>query len=238
MGMGGGFVAPPPPNMVPQGMYPVTMGGQQPQPPRNSPYPQQPPPAGPYPPQGSSQSPYPTQAPPMASSQPAPPPPARSCINPDTMPLSQIDTLPDAEVMELLENSEKFNAFVMRLPCIQDYMLRADKVKSLEAEVNSLSARSGNPAIDAKRQELEMKRAEFRQKSEMKQRKEGELSQNALYEKLDAAAKVTDGECDEIASRFLSGDMSAQDFAKAYKEKRLLFHTRSAKKEAILHNGM
>jgi len=225
MGMSG-FMAPPPPTMVPQGMYPVSMGGQS----QGS---------SPYPPQQQQQrSPYPSQSPPMAPQQQnPPPPPAKSRANPDTMPIAQIDNLSDAQVEEMLADEAKLTEFVKTLPYVQDYMMREESVRRLQADVDALLSRSsGNPEIDAKRRELNQKRGEFQAKSDQKRQKEGELTQNALYEKLDAAAKVVDNECEEIAAKLLSGDMTAQQFAKAYQEKRVLFHTRSAKKEAILHS--
>jgi len=223
-------MAPPPPNMVPQGMYPVTMGGQQ----RPGPYPPQ---GGPQPPQPAppQQSAYPPQVPPMASQSQAPPPPSR--VTPESMPLSQVDTLSDQQVEEMLADDAKLTEFVRRLPYVQDYMLREDAVKRLQDEVNSLSARTtGNPEIDARRAELDQKRREFQEKAQMRQAKEGEMTQGALFEKLDAAARATDAECEEIASRFLSGEIDAKEFAKQYKEKRFQFHIRSAKKESMLHN--
>jgi len=250
MGMSG-FVPPPAPNMVPQGMYPVTMGGQ-PRPPmamggqqpRPGPYPPQqgqpyPPQQGqPYPPQQGQQprpASYPSQVPPMASSQPSGAP--KGTPNIDSIPLNQIDTLPDAEVEKMLADEEELTKFVKSLPLIQDYLLRAGEVERLQAEVDALTKRSGaNPELDAKRQEVEKKRAELQQKSDLKRRKEGELNPSALFEKLDAAAKALDNECEDIASQFLAGDMSAQDFAKTYKQKRVLFHSRSAKKEALSHS--
>jgi len=244
MGMSNGFVAPPPPNMVPQGMYPVTMGAPQQRP--GGPYPpQQQNPGGPYPPQRQPQPPpmYPQQVPPMAStSMPgpqggAPPAPAKPRVNPDTMPLSQIDTLSDAQIEEMLANDASLTTFVKSLPYVIDYMLHVDEAARLQSEVDSLNKRTtSTPEALVLKQDLERKRDEFQRKSEQKRQKETELTQNALYSKLDAAAKITDGECEEIASRFLSGDMSAQDFSKAYKEKRILYHTRSAKKEAIMHS--
>ena len=195
----------------------------------SSPYPQQQPPRS---------SPYPTQAPPMAPSpQQGPPPPVKSRVNPDTMPIAQIDTLTDAQVEEMLADDSKLTAFVRSLPYVQDYMMREEAVRRLQADVDALSTRStGNPEIDAKRKELAQKRGEFQAKSDQKRQKESELTQNALYEKLDAAAKDVDNECEDIAAKLLSGDLTAQQFAKAYQEKRVLFHTRSAKKEAILHS--
>jgi len=230
MGMSG-FMAPPAPNMVPQGMYPVTMGGQ----PQSSsgPYPQQRP--GPYPSQQPQRPPtYPT--PPVAQQQ-GPVPPAKSRVNPDTMPIAQIDQLTDAQVEEMLADETKLTEFVKTLPFVQDYMMREEGVRRLQADVDALSARkTDSPEMDAKRKELNQKRGEFQAKSDQKRQKESELTQNALYEKLDAAAKDLDNECDEIAAKLLSGEMSAQEFAKVYQQKRVLFHTRSAKKEAILHS--
>jgi len=229
MGMPGGFVPPPAPNMVPQGMYPVTMGGQ----PRPGPYPPQQPQQ--QPPQQTPPS-YPSQPPPMAqpSSQPSSQPTPAAI---DSLPLQMIDTLGDKEVEELLQGGSKFDEYVKRLPLVQDYLLRQQSVNQLQQEVDALAARiSGNSELEAVRVEMEQKRAELQGKTAQKQAMEGQLTPAALYEKLDAMAKAIDAECEDIASKFLAGDMSAQDFAKAYKEKRFHYHSLSAKKESILHN--
>jgi len=217
-------MAPPPPNMVPQGMYPVTMGAQ----PRPGPYPPSPQASRPQQPQ------YPT--PPMASqSQPAPSEPAR--IDPANMPLQHIDNMTDQQVEEMLADDSKITEFVKRLGPVEEHILREQAVRQLQQEVDALSARiAGNAELEAVRQELEAKRAEFEGKSAQKGAKEAQLSSEALYEKLDAKAKIADAECDEIASKFLAGDMTAQEFAKAYKDKRFHFHCLSAKKESIFHN--
>jgi len=153
------------------------------------------------------------------------------------MPISQVDTLTDAQVEEMLADEEKLNSFVNSLPYIQDYMLRKGEADRLQGEVDDLTKRCGaNPELEARRTELDKKRTEFQEKSEQKRRKECELTQAALYEKLDAAAKAIDVECDEIVSQFLDGEMEAKDFAKAYKEKRVVYHSRSAKKESIAHS--
>jgi len=158
-------------------------------------------------------------------------------VNPDTLPLAQIDTLRDEEVEEMLVNDAKLTEFVNRLPLVQDYTLRLQAVKRIQDEVDSLQARiAGNAELDATRRDVEAKRAEFQQKSAEKQAKHSELNPSSLFEKLDAKAKAADAECEDIAARFLAGEMSAQDFAKQYKEKRFYFHTLSAKKESILHN--
>jgi len=226
MNMTGGYMAPPPPNMVPQGMYPVSMGGQ----PRPGPYP----PQQPRPQQG----PYPTQSPPMAPQQQRPPPqPAQPAVTPENMPLSQVDTLSDAQVEEMLTDEGKLAEFVKRLPYVQDYNLREQSVKQLQAEVDALAERiSKNSELDATIKQAQEKRTEFQAKSAQKQAKDSELTPQALFDKLDVLAKAADTECEELVSKFTSGEMTAQEFAKAYKEKRFHYHTLCAKKESILHN--
>jgi len=213
--------------MVPQGMYPVTMRGQQR--------------PGPYPPNAQSRPPqqpaYPQQAPPMAprpqQQNPAPAPK----VNPDTMPLSQIDTLSDDRVNEMIDDYSKFEEFVKQLPYVTDYNLRQESLKRLEDEVQSLQRRlSDNPELVARRKELDDKRAAFQEKTAQKQAKESEMNPQSLVDKLDEKAKAADAECEEIAAKFLSGEISAQDFAKEYKDKRFYYHTLSAKKESIFHN--
>jgi len=153
------------------------------------------------------------------------------------MPIAQIDTLSDAQIEEMLADDAKLTAFVKTLPYVQDYLSRAETVNRLQSEVDGLNRRcSGNPQTAALRSDVDKKRAELQQKTEKKRQKEGELSSSALFDKLDAAAKAMDNECEEISAQFLSGDMTPQDFAKKYKEKRVKYHMRSAKKESILHN--
>jgi len=225
-------MAPPPPSMVPQGMYPVSMGGQ----PRPGPYPPGPQSAPqPRPAQPS----YPSQVPPMAPQQPPAQaqPAAQPKVTPETMPLSQIDLLSDEKVMELAGDDAKLTEYVKTLPFVQEYMLRQQAVRRLQEEVDSLSSRmAANPELDAVRREVEQKRIEFQEKSAQKQAKQSELTPQALLERLDAKAKAADAECEEIVGNFLGGDTNAKDFAKAYKDKRFYYHTLSAKKESILHN--
>jgi len=153
------------------------------------------------------------------------------------MPLSQIDTLSDDQVNELLENYSKFEEYVKQLPYVQDYNLRQESLKRLEDEVQSLQRRiSDNPELVARRKELDDKRAEYQQKTAARQAKESEMNPQSLVDRLDEKSKAADAECEDIAGRFLSGDSSAQDFAKEYKDKRFYYHTLCAKKETLLHN--
>jgi len=151
--------------------------------------------------------------------------------------LSHVDNLPDAEVEAMLADDAKLTEFVNRLPYVQDYNRQQQSVKQLQQEVDALAARiSKNGELDATIKEAQQKRNEFNEKNAQKQAKEAELTTQALFDKLDALAKAADAECEEIASKFLAGDMSAPDFAKAYKEKRFHYHTLSAKKESLLRN--
>ena len=150
------------------------------------------------------------------------------------MPLGQIDMLNDAQVDELLRDDAKLTEFVRTLPYVQDYMLRAEAVNRLENEVNSMGGRTGNVELDGKRDELEQLRAQCNAKLAEKQQLEGRVTREALIDGLTEAIKAVDAECEEIASEFLAGNMTAKEFTKKYMEKRVLFHTRSAKKESYL----
>jgi len=153
------------------------------------------------------------------------------------MPLSQVDTLTDAQVEEMLADEAKLTEFTKRLPFVQDYQLREQSVKALQQEVDSLEARlQADSELDSIRRERDAKLAEFEQKNAQKQAKDSEFTPAVLCEKLGAKARDVDGECEEIVSQFLAGEMNGKDFAKAYKEKRIHFHTLSAKKESILIN--
>lgn len=52
--------------------------------------------------------------------------------------------------------------------------------------------------------------------------------------KLAAAAKDADKNSEEIAKRFLSGEIPMADFVQQYREARVLHHLRAAKKETML----
>lgn len=203
-------------------MYPVSMGGAQTQ----SPYPRQPSPAQRTP---SPSYPSPTQA----RAQPA----AQPQIAPEAMPIAQIDTLSDAEVEAMLASDEKLTAFVRGLPFVQDYMLRAEAVARLEAEVAAMPETTGSPELDAARAELQQKRAEYERKSAERQQRQAQMTPQVLVDKLADAARAVDAECDDLAQQFLAGGMTPQQFAEQYQAKRIVYHSRSAKKEAIMRSA-
>lgn len=192
-------------------MYPVSMPGARPQ------HPSRPPPGPP-----SSMSPYP-----QAQNVP-------QAATPGTMPLGQVDMLSDAQVDEMLRDDAKLTEFVRTLPLVQDYMLRAEAVNRLENEVRTMGVRTGNAELDGKRAELERLRAQCDAKLAEKQQLEGRVTRDALVDGLTDAIKAVDAECEDIAAEFLAGNMTAKEFTKKYMEKRVLFHTRSAKKESYL----
>lgn len=207
-------------------MYPVSMGGGQPQspyPPQQAPTQRAPSPSYPSPTQGRAQQPA------AAAAQPQ--------IAPESMRIAQIDTLSDAEVEAMLASDEKLTAFVRGLPFVQDYMLRAEAVARLQAEVEALPAATGSPALDAARAELQEKRAEYERKSAERQQRQAQLAPPVLVERLGDAARAVDAECDDLAQAFLAGGMTPQQFAEQYQQKRIVYHSRSAKKEAIMRSA-
>lgn len=202
-------------------MYPVSMGGAQ----RQSPYPPQ---AAPT--QRSPSPSYPSPPPTRAQQAPAP-------MTPETMPIAQIDTLTDAEVEAMLASDEKLTAFVRTLPYVQDYTLRAEAVARLQAEVEALPGGAASPELEAARAELQQKRAEYERKSAERQQRQAQLTPPVLVERLGEAARAVDAECDALAQGFLAGSMTPQQFAEQYQQKRIIYHSRSAKKEAIMRSA-
>jgi len=78
------------------------------------------------------------------------------------------------------------------------------------------------------------RRSSFEQKAQRQQDVMKRFSTPALIEQLTEAAAQAEAASDDIANKFLSGQMDQKDFLRDFAEKRKLYHLRAAKKESLM----
>jgi len=144
------------------------------------------------------------------------------------------------EMNELLQSDEKFDAFFYQLPAIQeDFKALADqrdankkiaeKNIAMQAEVEQLAAELAVQQNKSNQKLRDIENAKQQQAAIQQQ-----FSPHVLAVKLADAAKKVDRESEEISSKFQNGEISIAEFVKQYRDARVLYHLRSAKREMLL----
>lgn len=215
-------------------------------PPGDMSYPPPPPPSGGphqvYPSGGTSYLPPPQQPPPPVAQPPPPPPvaqPPPSRVDPASVPLPELESKTVEELEALLTDEHKFEEMFGEIQAVKDSTrvrneLRDSAAKSAKQNQEDMERIEAlQREVNAKRDEVAAARAKFEEKARRRKEIEQETSPLALMKKLADAAKVADEESDAIAQRFLAGEIPPAEFVKQYREKRVIFHTRSAKRESL-----
>jgi membrane protein involved in colicin uptake len=156
------------------------------------------------------------------------------------VPLPDLDSKTVEELEALLvEDSPKFEELIGEIAAVRESVklrdeMRDSAIKTAKANQDELERIEAlQREVETKRQEAAAARARFEEKAQRKREIEQESSPLALMKRLAEAAKVADEESDAVAQRFLAGELTPAEFVKQYKEKRMVFHTRSAKRESL-----
>ncbi|KAI3660334.1 hypothetical protein MP638_001771 [Amoeboaphelidium occidentale] len=78
------------------------------------------------------------------------------------------------------------------------------------------------------------KQSTLQQLTEQKQRLLKDFSPEASYAKLKEATEQAEAVSESIASQFLKGDITQDDFVRNFRDSRTIYHMRSAKLERLL----
>lgn len=238
----------PPPYMMPGQGQPQPYGQPQPQPqpygqPQPQPYGQQTPPY--QQPNGyhSNQTPPYQQPNPNPNPNPTSTPHREQTHTPQpVVPASfpELESKTPSELSQLLNDETEFNKFFDNLPQVTNMKkvrddLRnnneesAKKILAKEAEIDKLKKE-----LTASNEIIHQQKAAFESKAQKQQEILKQFSTQNLVEKLTIAAQDIETESDNLANRFLSGEMDYKDFIREFMEKRKLYHLRAAKKESLM----
>ena len=153
--------------------------------------------------------------------------PFRSC--------PEIESLSEEDIDRLLKDDKAFELMFSSLPQVKQAKSDVERVKKLETELEDLSKRANDAVAlkEQRQQEVKSKRDELAAKTKKKQELCTVPSLQVLAQLLGDAAKKTEEETDALEERLMDGSLDPNAFAKQFVVKRTLFHTRSAKLEAI-----
>nr|ADK66884.1 vacuolar sorting protein 37 [Mastigamoeba balamuthi] len=164
-----------------------------------------------------------------------------AAFNPLSIPLTQLDTMTLEQLNELLANESKLDDFISQLPAVVELnKLRADLQESNLAQAKKNEAAAAElgklqAEYETRRAAAEAARAQYDEKAKQQAQALEAFSPQALAARLDALARESDAASEAASQKFLSGEMPLAEFQRVYRDLRVEYHTRCAKREALLH---
>lgn len=150
-----------------------------------------------------------------------------------------METLSLEELETLLTDEAKFEELFGAISAVRESVRVRDELRegvAKLAQANTAAAARAETLqrdVDAKREEAAAARAKAEEAQRRRQELERESSPAALVQKLAEAARSAEAETDAIAERFVAGEIPAAEFVRLYRERRAVFHQRSAKRESL-----
>lgn len=147
---------------------------------------------------------------------------------PDTSQLSR------AKLEQLLEDEDAFIAYLLELPVVKNRKKALEDMKSSNVELAKKNIASADSIEKLKKElselhhELAMKQQTMDSLLHQRNQLMSVFSFDSIKNKLKDAVAALEGETESIASEFLSGKMSQDDFVRVYKEARKHYHLRNA----------
>jgi len=155
----------------------------------------------------------------------------------------EVEAKSTQELSQMLNDETEFNRFFESLSAVQTMKKVRDDLRIANEELAKKNL-AKEAEVDRVRRELESrnrtvmeKRAAFEQKAQRQQEVMKQFSTPALIEQLTLAAQEAEMASDDIANKFLGGQIDYKDFIREFIERRKLFHLRSAKKESLMMLG-
>lgn len=148
-----------------------------------------------------------------------------------------------SELEEMAQNEDKLEKLLDDIPQVSAAKKRQEEIREKieqcrrDQTANSESAQNVQNDVAAKEAELSDLKRRNEELCERKRAIEGRTTPAELAKELGKNAKAADGECEDILSKFLSGELNANQFASQYKDKKILYYTRTKKLDAFNRNG-
>ncbi|KAL6064765.1 Vacuolar protein sorting-associated protein 37A [Balamuthia mandrillaris] len=169
--------------------------------------------------------------------------PLRPNLPPVPNAFPEVQRLSNAQVQNLLKDEQAFLAYADNLPFFKQLYKIRDDLRDTNAQLAEQNIGSEAELSDLRREvfalqeSVKEKRAVLEQKVLQQQQIMSRFSVPSLIQKLEEEAAQTEGESDQLAHQFLEGSLSAEDFTKAFLEKRQQHHLQKAKSEYLrVHN--
>ncbi|KAF2074422.1 hypothetical protein CYY_004278 [Polysphondylium violaceum] len=143
------------------------------------------------------------------------------------------------ELEELLESEDSLNAFIYTYDSVSQMSDQRSKLESenkkLTESVDQLTEEIGQlKKQQDKKIEVEELKKEYERLLAKKNVISNQYSLPNLLEKLNDSINIYEAESDSIAATFLEGNLELKEFKKLYREKRALYHSKSANKEMYM----
>jgi hypothetical protein len=152
----------------------------------------------------------------------------------------ELEAKSTSELSQLLNDDNEFKKFFESLSCVQTMKKVRDDLRNANEDISKKTL-AKEAEIELLRKELATRhhlvnerRSSFEQKAQRQQDVMKRFSTPALIEQLTEAAAQAEAASDDIANKFLSGQMDQKDFLRDFAEKRKLYHLRAAKKESLM----
>lgn len=148
-----------------------------------------------------------------------------------------------SELDEIVHNEERLERLLDEIPEVTSAKRRQSEIREkiekckIEQTSNAQDAQSAQSDVAAKQAELDDLKRRNAELMERKRAIEDRTKPSELAKALERNAKIADEECEDVLSKFLSGELNANQFAAQYKEKKVVYYTRTKKLEAFRKNG-
>lgn len=149
----------------------------------------------------------------------------------------EIDRLDTEQIENLLQDDVAFEDFLVQIDAVKSMLAVRDELKSGNAELTRKSQASGGEIdkVKAKIETAAAKLSTIKAAYDLKVARQQEVlkrySPEVLTGMLIRASEEAEEKSDDIADKFVKGDMTIKEFNKVYLKERSLYHLRLAKKE-------
>lgn len=157
--------------------------------------------------------------------------------------LADLDKYSEAELAEMLKDEKMLDAVFENLEVVKQLRAARTAIK----ESNSALCRDNLAALEAlqerqadlvvKQQDLATRKATYDQKAKERDAIVQRFSTPHIIEELSKSMQEIDRQSEEVAQQFFDKKIDYHEFSRQYLELRKLFHTRAAKREALMHQA-